>query len=121
VPDARSELRDALAQRLGEVAYKFDTDHNDEEWQECLWLADAALAIIDARRAVAEPRLTVVMTSNPQMDGRHYRDLQWLDEEGRRVSLTVARIGKQSDAEAERLQTALDELAARQPTIGRAS
>lgn len=40
------ELRNSLAQRLGEIAYKYDTDHNEDEWDECLELADAALNIM---------------------------------------------------------------------------
>ena len=50
------------------------------------------------------------MVSNPQMDNRHFYRLVWLDEEGRQVSVTIAQIGKQSHAEVERIQNALDGL-----------
>ena len=39
-------LRESLAYKLGSVAYKYDTDHNEDEWDECLELADAALEIM---------------------------------------------------------------------------
>lgn len=43
---AEAENRDALAQKLGERAFGYDTDHNPEEWAECLELADLALSLI---------------------------------------------------------------------------
>lgn len=40
------DLRVNLALELGAVAYKYDTDHNGDEWLECLELADAALNVL---------------------------------------------------------------------------
>jgi len=47
-------LRENLAYELGAVAYKYDTDHNKDEWDECLELADAALEVM------AKTGLTIV-------------------------------------------------------------
>jgi hypothetical protein len=41
-----AEQRSELAQALGEKAYKYDTDHNADEWAECLELADKAIAVL---------------------------------------------------------------------------
>lgn len=46
------DLRTNMALKLGAVAYKYDTDHNDDEWAECLELADAALDILRATGVV---------------------------------------------------------------------
>lgn len=43
---ASPENRDALAQALGAAALKYDTDHNEDEWAECVELADLALTLI---------------------------------------------------------------------------
>lgn len=43
---AYAHLRDELAYKLGDAAYKYFDDHNKDEWEECLELADAALEVI---------------------------------------------------------------------------
>lgn len=48
-------LRSRMAEKLGAVAYKYDTDHNDDEWAECLELADAALSVLRENGVVLKP------------------------------------------------------------------
>lgn len=43
---ASPENRDALAQALGARAFDYDTDHNEDEWAECVELADVAFRVM---------------------------------------------------------------------------
>lgn len=61
---------------------------------------------------VSRPRLTVLITSNPQMDGRHFRELRMMNHQGNYASTIVGRLGQMSDVDAEQLQKRLDEIIA---------
>lgn len=57
-------------------------------------------------------RLTVLFTSNPQMDGRHYRELRYLDEDGLNQIPGTQLVGQMSEQQAENLQNFLDKVIA---------